>query len=265
MNELIEETVGNVGSKGNKVSLSLINYALEELVSKNDLLNKRNYDARIRLLCKSLLQLKDTCRKIFGTMLSKGVPITEIFEQYMPDTARQLGEYWVKNVLSFAEVTIAISRLQNVAQELEKLYVKCCKRRSLTGGELLVIVPERESHTLGAQMICRKFRRLGAEPYLAINNSVAELEKIIATQSFDLIGLSLSDQNLCKASDNAKNIRKIVKSSNLPLVVGGSLTDTNKGFCKDIFSVLKPDLVTSDAYQTLHYFGLIPSHTREAQ
>ena len=259
MNELIEETVGNLGFKDDKISLSLVNYALEELISKNAVLNKKNYDARIRLLCKSLLQFKGTCTKIFGAMLSKGTPITEIFEQYMPDTARQLGEYWVKNILSFAEVTIAISRLQNIAQEFEKLYLKGFNKKSPTGAELLLIVPQRESHTLGAQMICRQFRRLGAEPYLAINNSVSELEYLISTQNFDLIGLSVSDQNLCKTSSNTKDIKNIVDSSKLPLVVGGSLANNNKDVCKDVLRELKPDLIASDAHHTLDYFGLAPS------
>ena len=242
----------NDGSNADGITpASLINRALEELTSRATAGAQKHRRGKIEKLCKSVLDSKGHYISIVQQMLESGISIKEIFEVYIPEAARLLGDYWVRNELNFFEVTLATSKLQKIAREFEKLYIGCINSGAY-GPEVLIISPKGEQHTFGAQMISRTFRRLGVSPYLSINNNKSEIKKIISKQKFKLIGISLSDNKLCDSKSELISTISMIKKLKIPIVAGGSLVKSSTSILKS----LNVDMITDDAVQALSYFNI---------
>ena len=247
-----ENNTLNISNTGDKIApISLVNRALEELTNRASAGANRQRKSKIELLCSSLINQNETSSLLIRTMLESGISISDIYEKYIPDAARLLGKYWVQNKLSFVNVTLATSRLQAVAREFELLYIGSVSSGAC-GPEILIISPQGEQHTFGAQMISRKFRRLGASAYLSINNSKSEIRKIITKHQFKLIGLSISDYKLCNPKNELKSTIDMIKKFKIPIVAGGSLVHSYEG----VLETLNLDLVTDDAMEALTYFNI---------
>ena len=247
-----ENNTLNISNTGDKIApISLVNRALEELTNRASVGANRQRKSKIELLCSSLINQNEKGSVLIRTMLESGISISDIYEKYIPDAARLLGKYWVQNKLSFVNVTLATSRLQAVAREFERLYIGTINSGAY-GPEILVISPRGEQHTFGAQMISRKFSRLGASAYLSINNSASEIRKIITKHRFKLIGLSISDYKLCNPKNELKSTIDMIKKFKIPIVAGGSLIHSYEG----VLETLNLDLVTDDAIKALNYFNI---------
>lgn len=233
------------------VPISLINRALEELTCRASAGVKKQQKTYLDRLCGSLLEKNGQWTEVINAMLGKGISIKEIFEIYIPDSARQLGEGWVKNKLSFAEVTLATSRLQNIARELESSYIGSVNSGA-NGPEIMIISPKGEQHTFGAQMISRQLQRLGASPYLSINNGLNEIKRILSEHNFKLVGFSLSDYKLCDQGSEVRSTIDMIREFNTPIIVGGSLINSHRSKIKS----LNVDMITNDAMHALRYFKL---------
>ncbi len=232
-------------------SMTLVNKALEELGERNAFKSEKSRQTRLDSICASLLTTDSRKNTIMTSMLEKGIPIKEVYEEYIPDAARLLGRYWVENFLTFAQVTLATSRLQSIARELEPLYIGENLLQAL-GAEVLIIAPKGEQHTFGAEMVARKFRKLGATPYLSINNTIEEIVGIINKQKFRLIGLSITRQKACDKNSEFLAILNAIRKFKIPIVAGGNLVYSSTKIIKS----LNIDLVTNDVAYALNYFNI---------
>ena len=259
MNRHNKSSLNICGDEKKAVPISLANHALEELTNRAGAEYQKQRKSSLDRLCESLLSLNGESSKVIQSMLSLDITPREIFEIFIPDAARQLGRCWVENTLSFAEVTLATSRLQTVAREFEDLYIGA-SNSGANGIEIMIINPKGEQHTFGAQMISRQFRRLGASPYLSINNNLSEIKKIIDRHKFKLIGLSLSDYKLCDKQSEVRSIIEIVKKLKIPIIAGGSLIHSHKNAVKS----LGVDLITEDAVNALRFSNINLSRRKAA-
>jgi methanogenic corrinoid protein MtbC1 len=233
------------------IPIPLVNRALEELASRATAGAQKQRKTKLDRLCNAVMEQNGECSAILKAMLEAGISIKEVFEVYIPDVARLLGDYWVNNKLSFVEVTLATSRLQTLARDFERLYIGSINSGA-HGPEILLIAPKGEQHTFGAQMASRKFRRLGASPYLSINHDKNEIKKILNKHKFKLVGLSVSNYKLCDHQSELLATIAMIKKLKIPIVAGGSLVQSSANFLKN----LNVDLITDDAAHTLSYFNI---------
>tara|TARA_Y100001968_G_C19365031_1_gene722030 strand:- start:390 stop:1211 length:822 start_codon:yes stop_codon:yes gene_type:complete len=240
-----------IHNKKRVVPITLVNKALEEIGGKPILGTDKQYKQRLESICKSLLKTNNKATLIITSMLEKGIPIKDIYEKYIPDAARLLGRHWVNNIFTFAQVTLATSRLQIIAKELESLYVGENQSKSL-GADVLIIAPKGEQHTFGAQMVSRKLKRLGTSPYLSINNTKEEIVNIVRKQKFKLIGLSIAGQNASEKNLELVNLLKAIRKLKIPIVAGGNFANSSTRILKS-FNI---DLVTNDVAHALNYFNI---------
>ena len=81
----------------------------------------------------------------------------------LPEVAWRLGEMWLQDRVGFADVTIAAARLQSALREVDP-------GPDLASGPLVaVVVPQGETHTLGAAVAAWRLRRAGASVMLVMN------------------------------------------------------------------------------------------------
>ena len=89
------------------------------------------------------------------------------------------------------------------------------------GPDILLILPGKEVHTLGLITASGIFKKNGANPFIAVGYSDKEIISLIKSQSFKLIGMSVSNSdNIPDCLETAKKIKKILTKS-IPMVVGG--------------------------------------------
>ena len=257
MSSYKKNTLGVHKEEKKIIPISLINRALEELTNQESVGVQKRRKKSLEKLCVSLLSLNGEAKSVIHSMLDSGISAKEIFEVFIPDAARQLGRCWIQNTLSFAEVTLATSKLQTIAKQFEGLYIGSVNSGA-SGPEIMIISPKQEQHTFGAQMITRQFQRLGVSPYLSINNNVDEIRKIINKHKFKLVGLSLANYKSCAPKSDVRSIVGLVKKLKIPILAGGSLIHSHKNAVES----LNFDMITDDAIDAMRYFNIKLSRSR---
>ena len=172
-------------------------------------------------------------------------------DTYFPLTARRLGDDWVSDKLTFAEVTLALGHLQLLNAKFEPIYLSATDA-SENHPRILVLVPEGEDHTFGAISATRMFRRLQTKTILALGYNKSELEKLILENDFDLIGLSAGNNFMSDEINRLSAFLKTKIKTATPIVLGGNLTKTYKLTNEP----LKVDLISSDPDYVLEQTGL---------
>ncbi|MDJ0683255.1 MAG: cobalamin B12-binding domain-containing protein [Alphaproteobacteria bacterium] len=161
--------------------------------------------------------------------------------------AEELGRRWEDDTLDFARVTIAMTRLQHVLNDLSMREGghSIAQGPSPSKGAILVTTPLGEQHVFGANMVAEFFRRAGwevvrIEPNLALD--------IVSNQHFDIIGLSGSTEDRARAVGGfVRALRNQSRNRNVQVLFGGaaldpsvsSLADLADGYAADGASALK--------------------------
>jgi methanogenic corrinoid protein MtbC1 len=161
------------------------------------------------------------------SMGRNGASLEMIFLNLFSPAAKYLGRLWEEDICDFTDVTIALSRLQQLLRELSAAFEAEGETAPCLRSALLVAAPG-EQHTFGVFILQEFFRRAGWEVSGNALGSADELLDMVHASPFDLIGLSVS--NDVSVEDLANMIRTIreVASPRVPsIIVGGRFFLTN--------------------------------------
>lgn len=158
-----------------------------------------------------------------STFRDRGVEVDTIFVELLAPTARLLGEMWRADICDFTDVTVGLSRLQQLLHQfspgLGQTSVADVEARRL----LLLPVPG-EQHTLGIMLVEEFFRRAGWECCSSMPTSLDPIMKMVRREHFDVIGFSASSDKFLEPLHNAiAEVRKISKNKNVLVLVGGAV------------------------------------------
>lgn len=150
----------------------------------------------------------------------QGVALEGIFLDLMAPAARLLGELWQEDICDFTDVTIALSRLQQLLRELGPAFEDGVVARPCGRSALLVAAPG-DQHTFGIFVVQEFFRRAGWKVRGGYVGTSDELGDLVASERFDVVGLSVS--NGAPTSDMAALIKTIRQAAlgALSVMVGG--------------------------------------------
>ncbi len=156
-----------------------------------------------------------------------GVSDQEIVDRIIPSAARRIGEQWVRDELSFVEVTIGASRMQDLARSLGGRSSSIPTTIPL-GFNALLIVPKEEQHTMGAFVAADQLRRRGLWVHMAIGQDATELNRTVTNDHFSMIGISAASRASLKS---VKTIVQILKEreQSIPIVLGGNILNVVEG------------------------------------
>lgn len=185
-----------------------------------------------------------------------GVDSAAVADLYIPALARMLGEDWMDDRATFAEVSLAAARLQALLRELGAAWNADGVRRGRTQGTVLLAVPPGEQHTLGAMVLLGQLRRLGVSVRLGLAPDRAELRKIMKNVSFDGVLVSLSCSRRLAETRVFVDLLRACAPPGLPLVAGGSVLQAGVVTPAELAEVVGADVATADLAQALSVFGL---------
>lgn len=176
---------------------------------------------------------------------------------YIPEVARRLGEAWEADCLTFAEVSVGMSRLQAILREIGAAWVA----HEVQGGgdkALLLVLPTGEQHTLGAMVIAGWLRRRGISVCLRIAPSTADLVALLASRHFDGAMISIACNDKLEVCAQLVKTLKDAAGSPLPVAVGGA----NLERWEEVCAATGADIVTNDLPLALSALGLDRCHER---
>ncbi len=164
---------------------------------------------------------EDRVASFITGLRAKGVTVEEIYLDLLAPTARLLGDMWTDDSCDFADVTIAVGRMQVVLRSLSQLFMRDAGQSELTGRVLLACLPG-EQHSLGLFMVAEFFVRDGwgvhVGPPLAEDALLAEL----GAAWYDVVGFSVScDSRIDRLKREIRRVRKASKNKDVRILVGG--------------------------------------------
>jgi methanogenic corrinoid protein MtbC1 len=154
-----------------------------------------------------------------------GEDAREICQTLLEPAAHLLGDWWCEDRCDSFSVTIALSKLQNLARGLEASQIGV-RRVEFTGQRVLISPPPRETHMLGATLLGGFFRQAGWSVQAEFPQTDAELMGLVSTHWFDAIALTLSDvftrrERLAALVKTITDVRAASRNPTMAVIVGG--------------------------------------------
>lgn len=194
-------------------------------------------------------------REQFAVLLTEmrraRVSVAALADVYIPLAARSMGEDWVEDQMSWLDVTLGVSRLQALLREISSAWA--ADQAGDTGhGTVLLIIPDREQHTLGPMVAMTQLRRFGVSVCLRIAPTTEELRSLLAQRAFDGVLISIATRE--KLDHVARTVAFLKKhsASPLPIIVGGAVLTT----MPEVATCTGADLSSNDIGEALERIGL---------
>ena len=138
--------------------------------------------------------------KLIRKELDNGLAVQFFFEGIAPIIAEKLGDSWKQDTMTFSEVTIAVSKLRLLCQELESLYLEP-ENTLKSAPKILLFTLEGENHTFGSYLAALKLKKENFNAQIAIGYSESDLFKLLEFGNFQLIGVSIGSENMVNQSN----------------------------------------------------------------
>ncbi len=182
-------------------------------------------------------------------LLINDVPFERLILELIEPAARKLGRLWEEDVLSFVEVTIAMSRLQ----QLIRVYGPALAPEldpDLESHRIFITAVPGETHTFGASIAEAFFIRAGWDVLAEVGLSRMELLERVRTEWFDVVGLTAScDASVHQLTALVRRIRESSLNPDVKVLLGGAafLVEPNLALSlgADIEACAGPDVVAA--------------------
>lgn len=201
----------------------------------------------------------DDSRQAMKAALAAGTRPEDIADFYVPALARSMGDLWCADQLSFAGVTIGVSRLQAMMRALGPHWASdnATEQRDAS---ILLIVPQEVYHTLGAIVLSSQLRRKGISVKLILSAKPEDIADQISYSIFDAAFISSPAGGTLEALRNIVDIIRTSSKRPCPIVVGGSILDEVAD--NDITALTGADHATRRPDEALRLCGLTPTNRK---
>jgi methanogenic corrinoid protein MtbC1 len=194
------------------------------LVGGTTFSNKTAIDQnQVKLLIQAAVHSIEETRKLLMKWRRQGQSLSDIYLHGITDSAKLIGQLWSADALDFVNVTIALSRLHQIMEELSPEFLAEGNPGSKELSLLLMTEPGSQ-HSLGIFMLSEFFRQAGWRVTLAIPQDMADFKRILLSDWFDAAVLSVStDRHIDSVSKAVAELRKATANPQLKLYVGGPM------------------------------------------
>ncbi len=156
------------------------------------------------------------------TLLQGGLSLEEVYVDLLIPTARRLGDDWNEDYISFTDVTVGLSRLQQVVRTLGH----SIPTRDADGDapSAYFVPAPNEQHAFGLVILEDYFRRAGWRTWLDTAATREEAVRTVGHDWFDVFGLSAtSDTPTEVIVSTIAAVRRASRNPGLFVMVGGRL------------------------------------------
>lgn len=200
----------------------LASKALSEVAARAGVRSQNTSNTSLvdRLLNAAMARSDETLSAASEIMIAQGVPAEVIVDDIVPRAARVMGEEWVRDISSFASVTLGAARLQTLVRKLGADW--SADGTGFAQSTVLLWVPQFAQHTLGATVVSTQLRRMGHSVQFTPGGDLTDLAETLAVERYDALVISAS------YSERLSDVKSIVDKAKtldatLPVVVGGTI------------------------------------------
>lgn len=179
---------------------------------------------------------------------ASGVSVAQIRDVYVPAVARELGDEWCADQVSFADVTIGSARLQALLRDS----ALSAEDPNGPADDIMVMVLADEYHTLGAMVLTGQLRRFGASVRLVLGRPAEEVRHIATDSDFDVVMVSVALSDDLGAVHQTITALRRATEGKVPLIVGGGIVEIGHDA---VIRLTGADHVTSDPQEALRLAG----------
>ena len=197
----------------------------------------------------SLLLSRDiaTATAFVDAVRERGTSLETVFLDLFAPAARHLGELWKADVCDFVQVTMGLSRLQQLLRELGPFFESEGEQPD-SGRRVLLIPAPGEQHTFGLFMVEEFFRRAGWDVWVEAPSTAEDLVEYLRGMWFGVIGLSVSgDRLLDQLAPAIRSIRKESLNRGVGIMVGGRIFVEHP----ELVALIGADATAADARQAV--------------
>lgn len=150
--------------------------------------------ADVEAFCDAIIrQPMPAAREYIESLLGRGMSVEVVITTVLSSAARHLGLLWDSDRLSFVDVTVGLSRIQ----QLLRTYGPAFRSGSVAKGPghrvLLAMVPG-DQHTFGLSVVEEFFLKAGWDVDNAGSTTKSAILDRVHTEWFDVVGLSSSGE-----------------------------------------------------------------------
>lgn len=170
---------------------------------------------------------------------------------YIPAAVQLLGTAWHDDQITVLQATVAFARLQDLLRELG---VACTADHAgrVTGPQVLLVLPQREQHTISALLAASKMRRLGVSVCIEFLAGPTEVCDRLALQPMDAVFLSLANRTGIQTCERIIRAIRRDGQPGVPIVIGGPIVALDP----NAVSAIGADFVAADVGDALRSCGL---------
>ena len=177
----------------------------------------------VELLSKALIGRRaEAAAELVEARFANGMPVEEIYLNYLGPASRMLGEWWEADEIGFAHVTVGTGRIYAIMRSLAPFV----ERAALVNNKaaMFASVPG-ETHTLGIRMASDLFRQEGWDIDLALDQSHADLVERIRTAPSFFVGLSAGGVHAVEALARLVVAARICRPDSVIIVSGNIVAE----------------------------------------
>ncbi len=177
--------------------------------------------------------------------LEAGATLEVLYLRLLAPVARRLGEMWEQDSCSFADVTVAVGRLQQVVLEFAGQAPLSLSPPTPRRRVLFAPVPG-EQHTFGLLMVGDFFRRAGWDVWSQPASTRGDLVALVRREWFAVVALSASSEtSLGALAASIRVIRRASANHRVGVLVGGLVFTTRP----DLATRVGADATAADAQE----------------
>lgn len=160
---------------------------------------------------------------IVDQLIDRGLRSDRLFLELITPAARHLGILWEQDLCDFTQVTCGLAQMHQITYRLGYEFQDGPHVEGAVERVMLACAPGSQ-HFLGLTIVADFFRKTGSEVVLEISSTETELERAVANEWFDVIGLSVAIETQLPALPAL--VRKLRAGSGNPkvrVVLGGPI------------------------------------------
>ncbi|MDX2288131.1 MAG: cobalamin B12-binding domain-containing protein [Hyphomicrobiaceae bacterium] len=212
-----------------------------------DIMTSGLQDAAERIATVAVANDLAAAAAVVQSLIDRGHPVDRIFVDVLAPAARQLGTMWESDEVNFVDVTVALTRLQQLVRRFSP--PREMPRHTPHSVRRLLLAPTPgEQHTFGLMLVEDTFRRAGWDVAGGIAMDGLDVEEILHAQAFDVVGFSLASERLLdRLASTIERVRTTSNARDLKVIVGGRMFSEDRS----AYSLVGADASASDAHEAL--------------
>ncbi|MEL6476922.1 MAG: cobalamin-dependent protein [Pseudomonadota bacterium] len=156
-------------------------------------------------------------------LVRRGQALDRIYLGQVAGAARRLGVLWEEDTISFAEVSMGLSRLHMLLRRLSPSFGK---DRTAAGPTALLAVTPGETHALGIVITADFFARAGFATRVELAPTLDDLLDHLRDPELRLVGLSASASRFLPVmTETISALRRARADSPIAIMAGGAAFD----------------------------------------